>query len=633
MSYCINPNCKNTQNSDNQLFCSSCGSELLIQGNYRVIKPLGEGGFGNTYEITGQGKTKLLKVLTNTSDKAVELFQREAKILSKINLPGIPKVEEDDDFLYYPKDNSQPLYCLIMEKIEGMNLTEYIRGRNNRPLEGKVALQWLKELLEILAVIHDQNLLHRDIKPSNIMLKPDGKLALIDFGAVKQTKGTITAKSGTETATGTGTSIYSVGYAPQEQMAGQAIKQSDIFALGRTFIYLLTAKEPHDPLMYDGLEDRINWRKFANQNISENLGKVIDQMTERLAKDRPDNVRKLLQLLNPPPSPSPPSKSESTVVSSPPSKSKSTVVSSPPSKSKSTVVSSPPPIPSRRKFLLLAGYISFGLGATFVGSKIFGSKQSSVTETPIREETSAPQESSSENNSTFDLGGGVTLEMVKIPGGSFLMGSPDSDQDASSNEKPQHQVTIAEDFYLGKYEVTQAQYQAIMGTNPSYFSKGGDYPVENVSWNDAVEFCQKLSAKTGKTFKLPSEAQWEYACRAGTQTRYYYGDDASQLGDYAWYDDNSGNQTHQVGQKNPNNFGLYDMIGNVWEWCEDNYHDSYNNAPNNENPWYNSSENNQRILRGGSWFDRAGSCRSAYRSRCDSGLISSGLGFRVFCAL
>ena len=220
----------------------------------------------------------------------------------------------------------------------------------------------------------------------------------------------------------------------------------------------------------------------------------------------------------------------------------------------------------------------------------------------------------------------VTLEMVSLPAGQFLMGSPDYE-----SEKPPHQVKL-NSFAIGKYPVTQAQYEAVMGINPSEFKNNPQNPVEQVSWNDAQAFCRKLSQITGKTYRLPTEAEWEYACRAGTTTRYYFGDDASQLGDYAWYDGNSQDKTHPVGQKKPNAWGLYDMSGNVWEWCEDNWHSSYENAPRDGSAWL-TNDNDYPILRGGSWYCDLSACRSAYR--LSDGLRRSdhygGLGFRVVC--
>ena len=171
-----------------------------------------------------------------------------------------------------------------------------------------------------------------------------------------------------------------------------------------------------------------------------------------------------------------------------------------------------------------------------------------------------------------DLGGGVKLEMVLIPAGEFLMGSPDSDDGAELNEKPQHRVQITKPFYLGKYPVTQEQWQAVMGDNPSHF-KDPKNPVECVSWNDCQQFVGKLNKRSSDqtgAFKLPTEAQWEYACRAGSTTRYCFGDDEGGLGDYAWHLNNSGGRTHPVGEKKPNAWGLYDMHGNVleqWRTC------------------------------------------------------------------
>jgi formylglycine-generating enzyme required for sulfatase activity len=245
---------------------------------------------------------------------------------------------------------------------------------------------------------------------------------------------------------------------------------------------------------------------------------------------------------------------------------------------------------------------------------------------------SAQPETPLDNKTSFieNLPNGITLEMVSLPAGQFLMGSPDSDSDAKSYEKPPHQVKV-NSFAIGKYPITQAQYQAVMGNNPSHFKNNPQNPVENVSWNDAQAFCEKLSQITGKTYRLPTEAEWEYACRAGTTTRYYFGDNDNQLGNYAWYDGNSGGKTHPVGQKKPNGWGLYDMSGNVWEWCEDNWHNSYAGAPDDGSAWLDN-DNDYPIVRGGSWGLNPYNCRSAIRNyiiRRDPRFYV--FGFRVVC--
>jgi formylglycine-generating enzyme required for sulfatase activity len=226
----------------------------------------------------------------------------------------------------------------------------------------------------------------------------------------------------------------------------------------------------------------------------------------------------------------------------------------------------------------------------------------------------------------------IGMEFLSIPAGEFDMGSPSNEAGRWVNEGPVHQVKISNAFYMGKYEVTQKQWRDVMGNSPSYF-KGDNLPVELVSWNDTQDFIQKLNEKEGGAkYRLPSEAEWEYAARAGTTTRYSFGNDesifgyyGSKLGDYAWYSANSGSKTHDVGQKKPNPWGLYDMHGNVWEWVQDNWHDNYNGAPTDGSSWERGSD---RVARGGSWDLFSGRCRSAVRN--DNGPGSGTfLGFRL----
>jgi formylglycine-generating enzyme required for sulfatase activity len=220
---------------------------------------------------------------------------------------------------------------------------------------------------------------------------------------------------------------------------------------------------------------------------------------------------------------------------------------------------------------------------------------------------------------TENIGNGVSLEMVKIPGGIFLMGSPETEAKRYNSEGPQHYVNVPE-FLMGKYTVTQAQWQAVMGNNPSYF-KGKNRPVENVSWNDATKFCQKLSKKTGRDYRLPSEAEWEYACRAGTTTPFYFGETITSelVNHYDNYTYGNGpkgkwrGETTDVGNFPPNSFGLYDMHGNVQEFCQDVWHKNYDGAPVDGSAWLNGGNSSSRVCRGGSWFINTRRCRSAYR--------------------
>jgi formylglycine-generating enzyme required for sulfatase activity len=212
--------------------------------------------------------------------------------------------------------------------------------------------------------------------------------------------------------------------------------------------------------------------------------------------------------------------------------------------------------------------------------------------------------------------------MVKIEGGTFQMGSNDY-----GDEKPIHSVTLSS-FYLSKYQVTQKQWTEIMGNNPSRF-KGEDLPVENVSWNDAQEFIKKLNEITGKKYRLLTEAEWEYAARGGNQSQGYKYAGSDNLDEVGWYDKNSNSKTHPVGQKKPNELGLYDISGNVWEWCEDIWHEDYKGAPEDGIAWLTDGDSSRRVLRGGSWGYVDVNCRVAYRLRGSPTVRYNRYGFRL----
>ncbi|MBW4497793.1 MAG: protein kinase [Oscillatoria princeps RMCB-10] len=288
MSLCVNPNCPKPENSDSIQFCQSCGSELQLNGRYRVTRLLSpKGNFGKIYEVSHTGTPKLLKVLTSNHPRAVELFQQEAQALRQLNHPGIPKAE--GNFIFFARNSKTPVQCLVMEQIDGINLADYQKQRQNRPPDQKLALEWLSQIAGILQAAHQQNLCHWNIKATKIVLKPDGQLVLTDFSAVWQVAATGVAGSNKA-------GFYTAGYTPPEQQKGSPVPESDFYALGRTFVYLLTGKQPTDPAIYNSSTDELQWRNLA-PNILPALADLIDKLMAPSVKDRPASAGVILRQL------------------------------------------------------------------------------------------------------------------------------------------------------------------------------------------------------------------------------------------------------------------------------------------------------------------------------------------------
>ncbi|MBD2457460.1 CHASE2 domain-containing protein [Nostoc sp. FACHB-87] len=291
MSYCINPWCLNRENPDDQEFCQSCGSTLVINERYRVIKPLRElnqNHHTEIFEIDNLGKTKVLKVLTSNRRRLIEMFEQEASILRHLRYLSVPQI--DTCFCFSPKDRHEQLYCLVMEKIPGDNLAHWI-DKNGR-LSEELAINWLMQLTKLLVELHQEKVLHRDIKPSNIMIRPDGKLLFIDFGAARQ----VTMTYAEKLDGGDITRVYSLGYTAPEQIQGQASYQSDYFALGRTFVNLLTGIHPND-LPKEPHTNRIIWREQAPQ-ISSGLANFIDNLMIPAPDERLLNPQLVLEQIH-----------------------------------------------------------------------------------------------------------------------------------------------------------------------------------------------------------------------------------------------------------------------------------------------------------------------------------------------
>jgi eukaryotic-like serine/threonine-protein kinase len=627
-----------------------------------VLQRLGRGGFGTTYLAEDEDKLKercVVKQLTPNvqgtwaMNKAVELFKQEAEQLQKLGsehlqIPSLSAYFDQDGYLY-----------LVQQYIDGLNLFKLLQQQG--VLRESEIRQLLLDLLPVLKFIHSRGVIHRDIKPENIMRRRDnGQPVLIDFGVSKQLSQTVMAKPGTN--------IGSQGYAPIEQMQdGEAYPASDLFSLGASCFQLLTGVHPYRLWTEHGYGWTANWRQYLRGSVSDDLGRVLDKLLQKERQYRylsAEEVLRDLQQQSAPPKPKPPQPAP------------------------------PQPVPTtpngwtRRDLINFAGFAGLGWLAFVIFGEKFGRNESGqetpttspqprprVTSTPeITLPPEIPVQSTptqtpriianrfqfevvnvnaqgniinrSNKQAEFfrdDLGNGVFMDMVFIPNGTFQMGSPDREQGRDNDEGPQRRVTVAS-FSMGKYAVTQAQWEAVaalpqinlsLNPNPSAF-KGANRPVEKVSWNEAMEFCARLAKKTGRAYRLPSEAEWEYACRAGTTTPFYFGetittDLVNYDGDYTYGNAPKGidrEQTTDVGSFPPNAFGLYDMHGNVWEWCADAWHENYQGAPSDGRVW-EGGDDKYRMHRGGSWDYYPLYCRCAYRYRYRVVVRYDSLGFRV----
>ncbi|MEM7579893.1 MAG: tetratricopeptide repeat protein [Cyanobacteria bacterium P01_A01_bin.80] len=294
MIYCINPKCQQRQNNKYRDYCQACGTSLIINNRYRILQPLRELNPRHQieiFEVADGEHRKVMKVLKNNNSHLVELLEREASALQVLKHPGIPSVELNDFFTFLPNNSDQELYCLVMEKVAGENLEEWVEKHGC--ISQNTALNYLEELINILDYIHENGVLHRDIKPSNIMRKPDGKLVLIDFGSIREITDTYLARMGRGSEL---TGVISAGYTPIEQINGKALPQSDYYALGRTLVYLVTGKQP-GKFSLDIKTGRLLWHNQAPQ-ILQPVKNLIDELINPFAAYRPANTKIVIQRLN-----------------------------------------------------------------------------------------------------------------------------------------------------------------------------------------------------------------------------------------------------------------------------------------------------------------------------------------------
>jgi formylglycine-generating enzyme required for sulfatase activity/tRNA A-37 threonylcarbamoyl transferase component Bud32 len=608
MQICQNPNCSNPFNPEGNRFCISCGQSnfgQLLRNRYRVLRLLGEGGFSRTYATEDVDRLNAPCVIkqffpqvqgTLQRNKAAAFFKEEAFRLYELgeNHTQIPRL-----LAYFEQGSS--LY-LVQEFIAGKTLLQEVQARYFTEAE---IYQLLMDLLPVLQFIHAANVIHRDIKPENIIRREtDGKPVLIDFGGAKQVTQTTLARQATV--------IYTIGYAPSEQMAGFPCPGSDLYALGVTCIRLLTQCLPsqntygelNDPL-YNAMNGNWLWEEELQKKgitISTDLTHILNKLLKHLPSERYQSAIEVITDLQ--------ASKTSVVEPKTADVSVPVLIKLPPP---NQITSSLPPLDTFEFEVVTVDTAGREVNRDFPTAKFFAEALSPT----------------------------VTMDMVLIPEGSFWMGSQEFEGDA--DERPQHEV-ILKPFFMGKFPVTQAQWKAVaiglpqvkssLNPHPSKF-KGNHRPVENVSWYDAMEFCARLSEKTGRKYRLPSEAEWEYACRAGTTTSFHFGemittDLVNCSSDSLGMDVKSKyrKETTDVGSfQVANAFGLYDMHGQVWEWCADTWHNNYDGAPCDGSAWEVGGDSYRRVLRGGSWNFRAELCRSASRSwnECDGGLRICGL--------
>jgi formylglycine-generating enzyme required for sulfatase activity len=553
----------------------SCGAKILLKDRYRALKLLGQGGFGKTFKAVDEDQPrKPLCVIKQfafsnnhpeTRQIALKLFYEEAQ-----HLEALGKHDQIPELLAYFDIEGQPY--LVQQFIDGQDLEQELAtaGTFNQT---KIR-ELLESLLPVLDFLHHQSppVIHRDIKPANIIRRrSDGGLVLVDFGAAKQATQTILAQPGTV--------IGSPEYMSPEQNIGRLMFASDIYSLGVTCLHLLTQISPFD--LFDLSRYAWVWRDYLVDNpVDKKLAKVLDKMIANVLLQRYQSAVEVLTAIE--------YYSSKAIVFN------------------KTIL---PPLVSRQR-----------KHSKFQGKWSKDKYQfESVKLEIINAEISISEISFDAEEFTEDLGNGIKLSMTYIPPGSFWMGSPKNER-RPDDESPVKQVNV-DGFYMGKYQITQLQYHAVIGYNPSGFKDSTNLPVDSVSWRDAIEFCKKIGERTRKKYTLPTEAQWEYACRADTNTPFYFGDLittdlVNYCGGYAYGNLPTGKYREkptQVGIFPPNAFGLYDMHGNLWEWCLD----EWDKDPSN------------RVVRGGSWINYPDNCRSAFRGRNALNYRSDDVGFRI----
>ena len=573
----------------------------MLDRRYKIIRYLGSGGFGNTYvaEDTRLGihlavKEFFLRNLclrdTQTHTKVITVtehdmvsryrakFGKEARIISQFNHPGIVHVSdvfEENDTVYY-----------VMDYLQGCSLADMVKKRGH--LNENDALRYIRKVATALGYIHSKNVNHLDLKPANIMVRElDDEPIIIDFGVSKQ-------YDEHKEETSTTPPGISEGYSPLEQYRPGGVKefspQSDIYALGATLYKILTGETP--PSASDVNEDGL---PPMPAYVSKATADAIEQAMEPRRKKRLAAVDEFLRLL-----PGEIDNEETVIAPFVESSGETTVrVPVPPQVSSQPLPPTPPPPPQ---------------------SPEEGNLQQDVRK--LLDEMEDARLSADVTSVLQHL----INNMVQVEGGTFMMGEKYSWLGGVGADNKEHQVVLSS-FAIGRAPVTQREWQMVMGTNPSHF-KGDDLPVDSVSWGDCQKFIRKLNEMTGMTFRLPTEAEWEFAARGGKESKQYIYSGSDNIDDVAWYRENCRYKTQPVGQKLANELGLCDMSGNVWEWCQDWYDQNFYSKSPSSDPCNNINAAH-RVCRGGNCCGDEGCCHVTYRNGYNPTSSYNTLGFRL----
>jgi formylglycine-generating enzyme required for sulfatase activity/serine/threonine protein kinase len=613
--------------------------ELLGHPQYEVLRELGRGGMGVVYLARHKrlDRHEVLKVMSqelSAHPGSRARFEREMQAAARLSHTNVVTA--------YGTPEAGGLLVFAMEFVEGLDLATLVtEERSGRPLSVQDACRYASQVALGLQHAFEKGLVHRDIKPSNLILSRQGNrhvVKITDFGLAKARR---EGEASTE-LTGTGVMLGTPDYLAPEQAqdAARADIRADLYSLGCTLYYLLAGRPPFQAKSVFGLMQAHQSQDATpldevRPEVPAGLAAVVAKLLAKDPGQRYQTPAEVVQALSPfvrpggerggakVPAPTPEEEG------SPFRGLGDAPIRTPPVKGAKTgreAAGTPALVAWAKRPLVLGGaglavllLALLGLGA----SGVFRVKTADGLRAKVKEVSG--------------------IELVAIPQGWFFMGSKADDKDADDDEKPRHKVTISQPFSLGKYMVTVGQFQRFVAAtgfkteaetagdnntwkNPGFGQTEG-HPVVYVSWHDADAFCRWLAVKTGATVRLPREAEWEYSCRAGTTTKFSFGDNDADLGDYAWYSGNADSKTHPCGLKKPNAFGLYDMHGLAWEWCADGKR-TYKNQDETD-PEGPTSAGASRVGRGGSWSGVPRRCRAAARGVDAPSFRKVYIGFRV----